>query len=328
MDSIACWNVRGLNKASRRLDVKSFLSNNKTYLVGLLETKIRLQRKNRVLKAFKDWQSIANYDYCPDGRIWMLWKPAKCSVICLQSSSQFMHCEVLFYDLNVKVLITFIYGFNTTEERESLWAALRRISLSITGPWMLLGDLNTTLLYDEKIKGGEVLNTDTEELASFVEAAEVLDMKYTGHRLTWCNNREGLERMYCKLDRVLINSAWFNRFPLAETIFLDRSSSDHSPSLVRLHDLATQGKHIFKYCNFWSKNEQFMPLVSQAWSTSLYGTPMYILVQKLKLVKTALKQLHRSEYAKLCNRVEEKRQVLAAIQSSVQENPLDIPLQR
>lgn len=50
---------------------------------------------------------------------------------------------------------------------------------------------------------------------------------------------------------------------------------------------------------------------------------MFIFVQKLKLVKLALKSLHRSEYAKMSERIKETRRQLADIQEAVQENPLD-----
>lgn len=94
MDSIACWNVRGLNKTSRQLDVKSFLLANNTYLVGLLETKVSSHNKNRVMRSYSSWNMSANYDASSHGRIWVLWQPNKCSVHILEQSSQFMHCEV------------------------------------------------------------------------------------------------------------------------------------------------------------------------------------------------------------------------------------------
>lgn len=73
MDSVACWNVRGLNKAHGQIDVKSFLFKNNVLLTGLLETKIRSSNKYRTLWFLGDWQCLDNYDHASNGRIWVLW---------------------------------------------------------------------------------------------------------------------------------------------------------------------------------------------------------------------------------------------------------------
>lgn len=328
MDSIACWNVRGLNKATRQVDVKSLLISNKVFLVGLLETKISSQHKDRVVNAFNSWCMVANYDSDSYGRIWVLWKDAKCTVRCVEQSSQFMHCEVLLHDLKVLVNITFIYGFNDPEGRTALWTDLRRIGDTVSLPWLLLGDFNTTLFLDERIRGGVTVPADVGELSSFTEDMELMDMKATGQIFTWCNNQQNEDRMYCKLDRVLINRTCFNRFPLAEAIFLERSASDHSPSIVRFHDAVVRGRHIFRFCNYWISDSRFIDIVKQAWNIEIKGTPMYIIVQKLKRVKMQLKMLHRSDYARMSQRIEEKRNLLTELQRQVQSNPLSLELQQ
>lgn len=180
MDSLACWNVRGMNKSSRKIDIKSFLLSNKVYLVGLLETRISFHNRNKVLKAFGSWQMTANYDYSSHGHIWVLWQQSKCAVHVLEQSNQYMHCQVVLYDLNTIFNITFIYAFNNFNERTPLWANVRRLSTTVTLPWLIMGDLNTTLFHDERVRGGMIVPADLEELYSVVEDIEVMDMKFSG----------------------------------------------------------------------------------------------------------------------------------------------------
>lgn len=328
MDSIACWNVRGMNKANRHLDIKSFMISNKFYLVGLLETKVSFQHRDRVAKVFGAWNMSANYNTSSYGRIWVMWQAAKFHVMVIEQSSQLMHCEVLLIENSRKINVTYVYAFNHVDERVGLWEDLRRIASGVNLPWMIMGDFNTTLFYDERIRGGNIVDSDLRELTSFTEDVEVMDMKYSGQRLTWCNNQEGRDRMYCKLDRVLMNRDWFNSYPLAEATFLNRSSSDHCPSIVRFYDNTSQGKHIFRYCSFWATDESFLRLVQQAWSTEFQGTPMYVLVKKLGLVKRNLKGLHRTFYAKLSQRIEVKRAELVEMQIQAQNQPMDVALQQ
>lgn len=134
--------------------------------------------------------------------------------------------------------------------------------------------------------------------------------------------------MYCKLDRVLISKEWFSKFPMVETFFLKRSSSDHCPSIIRFFNHSAQGKHVFKYCNFWASDDNFLSLVQQAWNTTVQGTPMYVSVQKLKQVKINLKHLHRTEYSKMSQRIEEKRQLLIEVQKIAQEDPINVICQQ
>jgi len=48
VDSIVNWNIRGLNWPNKQEDVKSFLHNNKVGMIVLLETKVRVQKVERV----------------------------------------------------------------------------------------------------------------------------------------------------------------------------------------------------------------------------------------------------------------------------------------
>lgn len=52
-----------------------------------------------------------------------------------------------------KVYITFVYGDLVIKYRENVWERLTRISLTRSGPWLMLGDFNEITCHREK-KGG------------------------------------------------------------------------------------------------------------------------------------------------------------------------------
>jgi len=78
--------------------------------------------------------------------------------------------------------------------------------------------------------------------------------------------------------------------------------TDHSPAAVRL-DPNVQGRRNFKFFNMWASHDQFLEVVSFCWSAPVYGTPMYILCRKLKLLKGPLKQLNRLHFSHISERV-------------------------
>lgn len=216
------------------------------------------------------------------------------SVVCLYQSMQCIHCEVTSLVQNVQFLVTFVYAANVDTLREELWSELNTLAGSVSSPWLLLGDFNVTLFAAEIVFNGIVVPHDTSELVQLVQDIDVADFLFSGFYLTWCNKQEAEARQYCKLDRALVNSQWLDQFLNSEAVFLAPGSSDHSPCVVKFLNPTHPRKHMFKYLKMWASDSRFMDVVATAWSTEVRGTPMYILVQKMKAVKQSLKTLHRN----------------------------------
>lgn len=63
MINLACWNVRGLNGLPKQLEVRNFINTNKLCLVGLIETRIRVNNFNAAtLSVFCNWKVLNNYN--------------------------------------------------------------------------------------------------------------------------------------------------------------------------------------------------------------------------------------------------------------------------
>jgi len=60
--------------------------------------------------------------------------------------------------------------------------------------------------------------------------------------------------------------------------------SDHSPILLSLHE-KPHIKSLFRYYNFWAKMPGFFQTVKDAWDTNVSGTPLFIVVRKLSILK-------------------------------------------
>ncbi|KAL8147715.1 hypothetical protein AgCh_005151 [Apium graveolens] len=95
--------------------------------------------------------------------------------------------------------------------------------------------------------------------------------------------------MVKKLDRVLANLDFFQKFGGAKVSFLPRGVSDHSSAIVKLCQARQQGKRSFKFNNFLAYRNNFLNLVEAEWSKRDGGFKMFQIVQKLHRLKRVFK---------------------------------------
>src|SRR5262245_39716603 len=84
--------------------------------------------------------------------------------------------------------------------------------------------------------------------------------------------------------RSLHNDSWFNKFPHFEVEVLDPLISNHILLLV-------PRPKAFKLQNFWMKHKEYPTILNKVWSKAYQGSPMEILVRKLRYLKK--KQLNK-----------------------------------
>ncbi|XP_074315444.1 uncharacterized protein LOC141651642 [Silene latifolia] len=166
--------------------------------------------------------------------------------------------------------VTFVYGFNKIEERVPLWNALTR--LAVVDPWIVLGDFNNVMFYNEKIG--------------------LSDIKCTGAFFTWNNKQPSATRVFSRIDRVLVNDGWVNKWPDYYAHFAPEGDFDHCPCFINSEDTNVNKKNAFKFFNMWCRVPDFKELLRVSWSIPVPGTPMFRVVKKLKLLKPKLKELN------------------------------------
>ncbi|XP_020249670.1 uncharacterized protein LOC109827119 [Asparagus officinalis] len=238
------WNVRGMNKASRRRDIKRHIHSLKPSVVGLLETKVKSSKSHRITKCIPPlWSYCNNY-----------------------------------------------IASNRETTRSSLWTDISDIHKQYhTLPWLLVGDFNVCRFSSEKIGGTHLSVKKLQEFNDCIQICGLSDIKSTGSTWTWHNKQKGIHRIYGKLDRALGNSKLIDLFPQVFTEYKNTSSSDHTPAIIHLQPNVNSGPKPFKFFNYWMKCQGFSDVIKTAWGKQFTGSPMFILVSKLKELKSALK---------------------------------------
>lgn len=281
MSSLAHWNVKGMNDPLGEKECKDFLCSNKVSLVAFLETKIKRQNSDVVANRIAaSWKWFYNYDHAHNGRIWIAWDDRKWDVTVISYAAQYVHLLVRSITDQSSFLYTYIYAYNNAGQREELWDALETMGASITSPWILLGDWNTVLNQEERINDAGPVGSDTRELQRIMSTLSLTNILYNGSYYTWCNNQEGEDRIYSKLDRAVGNSEWISSFPQSWANFISTGSSDHSPCLIKVNDVVWEGQKPFRFCGMWKTNPKYQAIVREAWDVRIYRRPMLILVKK------------------------------------------------
>ncbi|XP_074306129.1 uncharacterized protein LOC141641362 [Silene latifolia] len=279
MDRIGVWNVRGLNSLTKQNDIKWCLHNANVDLFGLLETRVRPGSLNKVVASFCGGWSYCTNHQCHDGDI--------------LTSRQFF--------------ATYVYGFNKIEERVPLWNDL--IRLTVTNPWIVLGDFNNVLRADEKI-GLPVKDAETAPFQSAIDNCGLHDLKSPSS--TW---------VFSRIDRVLVNDEWVTNWPDHYAYFAPEGDYDHCPYFIQCNDVQLKKKRPFKFYNMWTGVSEFKNIVKEGWNHHIHGSLMYRVVKKLKLMKSPLKALNHDLFSDVEKNTAIAHEILLDSQKKLQADP-------
>ena len=95
MNNFLTWNVRGLNKARKQIEVARFISNHNISLFSLLETKVKRPGLGALYQRLcPSWCFTHNLDWHKGGRIIVAWKSDDVAVDIRHTSSQVIHVHL------------------------------------------------------------------------------------------------------------------------------------------------------------------------------------------------------------------------------------------
>lgn len=320
-----CWNVRCFNKFSHRNGFKKWIRKNKPLFGGIVETRVKQPKIGRFVNSLlPGWSFTDNYSFSELGKIWVLWH-SSVKVGVLAKSLQQITCEVQLPDLPEAFIVTFIYAANSSGLRAALWVEIETLAASplISGkPWVVLGDFNQTLSPREHSMP-QSLNIDKNMRALGLSLAnsDLEDLNFRGGVFTWWNKRKA-SPIAKKLDRVLVNDVWYGNFPDSLALFDNPNFSDHACSTVSLKPNLQRKKAPFKFFNYLLQNPEFLPMITEHWySFNVRGSAMFILSEKLRLLKNCIRDFSKTNYSDLEKRVSEANSRLQFRQAGTLQNP-------
>ncbi|XP_020259679.1 uncharacterized protein LOC109836222 [Asparagus officinalis] len=305
--------------------VKQHLFQNHLSFIALLETKLKDTKIPSVTKRIAvDWKWHSNVTNSEKARIMILWNSDILDVQITHVSSQQITCRVKSVDGRTDCIVSAIYGSNHQVIRKELWAELCQIFQTTENlPWLLCGDFNTMISNEEKLGGSVLTDSDTNDFTSFIENCNLSHLKALGSFFTWNNKQDHATRVWCRLDRALVNDSWIQIHNSSHVEFLLPNFSDHSPAVVSIYEDDLQRKKPFKFFKMWTNHINFLPTVSATWNKKIEGYSMFSVVTKLKLLRDDLKDLNRKHFGNISEQVLRAKIALEDIQGKLQEDPLN-----
>ncbi|CAM8881473.1 unnamed protein product [Rhodiola kirilowii] len=266
LTSLATWNVRGLNHPSKQGEVRQLIMKFNIGLVAVLQAKVRPVKCAAIAKCCCPNDSWRHFSFGDDerghNRMLLLWDSDVFDVHIWFACEQVIICEINWGGKNF--MASFVYALNSHSKRVSLWECLNDAMNRCKGPWLLSGDFNCLRFHCEKLNGARVRDADVRDLSSLCEKNGLSDIHSSGYFYTWSDRHIEGERIWSKLDRILVNEDLVQLFPNCHGVFTSPGNSDHCPAINFL-DHKSQGRSWFRFQSFWACTEEFKSCVSQKW---------------------------------------------------------------
>ncbi|XP_019160483.1 PREDICTED: uncharacterized protein LOC109157057 [Ipomoea nil] len=167
------------------------------------------------------------------------------------------------------------------------------------------GDFNAVTCQAETINYTAYSTQRSTDFVNWISSEGLIDLGFSGPRLTWFRGTEESSAKEARLDRALCTVEWRQRFPDASVQHLPRICSDHAPLLIRLDTGSRRGSSAhFKLQAAWLADGGFRDVVIQAWN------PARSMPESVKAVQTELTAWNKDVFGSIAVR---KKILLARI---------------
>ncbi|KAF6168855.1 hypothetical protein GIB67_041739 [Kingdonia uniflora] len=216
------------------------------------------------------------------GNLWCLWKIGLQDPLLMMGSPQQITTT---YD---GILIAAIHGMVTSSARRALWVDMANIA-ALNLPWLAFGDFNCICNWDERSGGTGPLPCSISEFNDCIYSCRLIKSFSTGPKFSWYNGQKGKARILRRLDSVLYNSAWIQKFDGWSSKYMTRENSDHSAMVRCIQDLSKPHNIPFRFLKGWVIIITFEDMVIQSWGERLTSDPIFVLMKKLQRLKNVIK---------------------------------------
>nr|GME00746.1 splicing factor 3B subunit 2 [Ipomoea batatas] len=261
---VITWNCQGAASKSFLRVAKWITNYHKPDFFCLLETKTSGENADNVCRKlnFDNWVRVEALGF--SGGIWILWKDGR-NVEITNSNPQFINLKILENDGTIWNL-SVVYGSPALHLKRRLWNALTRSKINIRGPWLVAGDFNAVVSFEEisnPENPGVHRNNDFKDWI-FEEA--LVDLGFSGQKFTWKRGMENATFKGARLDRALCSMEWIERFGNTEVTHLPMVNSDHCPILISSASSSQTHSKSFKFQGAWTRHPRFLEAIKEAWN--------------------------------------------------------------
>lgn len=213
MNALA-WNYQGMGSPGKIQFLKDLIRVEKPAFLFLSETISRYAKMEELCNKLGFEGFTAVEPQGKSGGIALFWKNA--TNVTLLSFSR-SHIDVCISSNGMEDWrLSGIYGEPARSQRHKTWELLRNLSRDANLPWCLVGDFNNVTSQADKKGGSSYPSHLIEGFNECMIDAQLHDLDLIGHQFTWERGRNTSNWIEIRLDRVLANDQWIDKFNRAK----------------------------------------------------------------------------------------------------------------
>ena len=167
-------------------------------------------------------------------------------------------------------MLTCFYGWPKACQKPQSWALLNHLRSIVDGPWCCVDDFNAILHSSEKKSKYPPQFKQMDDFRNLLDDCRLADLGFVGYPYAWNNKRPGLENTQERLDRVVANTGWREKFHASSVLHLFSHAFDHRPLLLLAKsDLRHRGKSTrsFRFEEAWLMRADCEEVITEAWGS-------------------------------------------------------------
>ncbi|GAU14347.1 hypothetical protein TSUD_309070 [Trifolium subterraneum] len=320
---ICSWNIRGLGGCEKRKEVRQLMGELQPFIVCLQETKMGLCDDSLCASL---WGSSPHaYSYRPSvgasGGLLIVWDTEEVEVWSSTSFNHVVQIHGRFIKTDEEFYLFNVYAPCEDNEKQMLWDSLSGKLQQLEGKKVCVcGDFNAVRCDEERrsIRHGTG-SRDHGPFNQFIEVNGLVDLPLSGRSFTWF---KGDGSSMSRLDRFLLSEDWCLTWANCIQTAQLRGLSDHCP-LVLSVDEENWGPRPVRMLKCWHDTPSFRKFVIDKWSSlQVDGWGGFVLKEKLKLIKLALKEWHNTHAKNIPGKINDLKIRLSVLDSKGEEGVL------
>ncbi|CAL8168851.1 unnamed protein product [Prunus armeniaca] len=276
--NIISWNARGAACTKFKTTVMNLSRTHHMDILFICEPRISGGKAIDVVKSL----GFSNYEIVDangfSGGLWLLWNASKVTIDIVGTSAQSISACVCWPG-QTPWMFTGVYAHPCIAKRQKLWDYLSFVGANHNMPWLIAGDFNEMLRFEDKLGGASLCRL--RGFKTWFDNHDMVDLGFYGSKYTWTN-----KKVFERLDRAICNLSWRRFFADATVRHLPRTKSDHSPIKICLAScfISSPPSRPFRFEAMWLQHENFQDVFYASWG-SVIGSALdksYALIAPLK----------------------------------------------
>jgi len=320
---IISWNVRGLGGFEKRREVCNLVREKKPLILCIQETKLVSidVQSSRSLWGGVDVEFSFQPSIGASSGLLTLWNSKEVAV---WSSWSFEHVLVIigsFVKMGERFVVFNVYAPCDATRQQVLWNNISIKLLSVADRNVCIcGDFNAIRCVEEQRSVGPVVSQAGSALFNqFIVDNSLIDLPLRGRRYTWFR---GDGRSMSHIDRVLLSESWCLSWPSCFQLASARGLSDHCP-LVLSVDEENWGLRPSQMLMCWENFAGYNNFVRDKWNSfQVEGWGGFVLKEKFKLIKLALREWHQTHSQNLPAKIATLKDRISSLDSKGESDVL------